>query len=452
MRVQRLELAASQDPRSPGRESAPPSFGRAAPTHVGGYEGQLIRIGLAIFSLAFLTSPALADDWPQFLGPTRDGVYAGPPLATQWPKDGPPVVWQRKVGEGYGGPVVFAGKVIVFHRLKDQETVECLDAATGKPAWSFDYATDYTDNYGSGDGPRATPTIADGKVFTFGPSGLLHCLDFATGKKVWSHDTQREFGARLGFFGLACSPLVEANAVLLNLGGAEGAGIVAFDKATGKLLWKATDHEASYASPVAATLHGQRLAVFFTRAGLVGTTLNGGEIRFQYAWRSRMHASVNAATPLVVSEQVFLSASYGTGAALLRVKPDFALEKVWSGDEVLSAHYATAVHRDGFLYGIDGRVDPGFPPAQLRCVELQTGKVRWSEEFGAATVTLAGKQLLLLKEAGELVLATASPEKYTVLARAQILGAGARAHPALADGFLYARSRDKLACVDLRKR
>ncbi|MBI3191831.1 MAG: PQQ-like beta-propeller repeat protein [Pedosphaera parvula] len=408
--------------------------------------------GLTIFFLPLLTTHAPASDWPQFLGPTRDGVYAGAPLAEQWSKEGPRVVWQKKVGEGHSGPAVAAGKVILFHRLGDRETVECLDAATGKPAWSFDYATDYSDSYGSGDGPRATPTIADGKVFTFGPSGLLHCLDFASGKKVWSHDTQREFGARLGFFGLACSPLVEGNAVLLNAGGADGAGIVAFDKDTGKLLWKATDHEASYASPVAATLHGQRLAVFFTRAGLVGTTLNGGEIRFQFPWRSRMSASVNAATPLVIGYQIFLSASYGTGAALLRVKPDYALEKVWSGDDVLSAHYATPVHLDGFLYGIDGRVDPGFPPAQLRCVELQTGKVRWSEDFGAATVTLAGKHLLLLKENGELLLALPTPDKFTPRARAQILGGGARAHPALADGFLYARSREKLVCVDLRKR
>src|SRR5437762_4469729 len=218
---------------------------------------------------AVLTSSILASDWPQFLGPTRNGVYGGTALPEAWPKEGPPVVWQKKVGQGFSGPVVASGKLILFHRLEDKETVECFDGSTGKRHWSFDYPTGYHDDFGFDEGPRATPAIADGRVYTYGAEGALHCLDLASGKSLWTVDARTEFHAPKGFFGIACSPLVEGNAVLLNVGGRDGSGIVAFDKTNGKILWKATDDEASYSSPVATTINSRRYAFFFTRAGLV---------------------------------------------------------------------------------------------------------------------------------------------------------------------------------------
>jgi len=398
--------------------------------------------------LAFLALfRACAGDWPQFLGPTRNGVYAGADLAEVWPKEGPNIVWRKKVGQGFSGPAVSGGSLILFHRTGDKEAVECLESGSGKLLWRFDYSTGYRDDFGFDEGPRATPTIAQGEVFTFGAEGQLHCLDLQTGKKIWSVNTKAEFGAPKGFFGMVCSPLVEGNAVLLNIGGANGAGIVAFEQSTGKVRWKATDDEASYSSPVAATINGLRYAFFFTRAGLAALDPDSGRTRFEFPWRSRMNASVNAATPLVVDDLVFLSASYQTGAALLRVKGN-SVEKVWGADDVLSNHYATSVHDNGFLFGFDGRQEYG---ENLRCVELKTGKIRWSEDrFGAGTVTLAGKRLLALKENGELLLAPASPDGFKPVARAQLLPNGVRAYPALADGRLYARSKDTLVCVDLR--
>ena len=192
---------------------------------------------------------AWGSDWPQFLGPIRNGVYAGSDLAATWPAAGPPVVWQKSIGQGFSGPVVTQQKLILFHRLDDKETVECLDAKNGKQLWLFDYPTAYRDDFGFDEGPRATPAISDGRVYTFGAEGRLHCLDFATGKKIWSVDAKTEFQAPKGFFGIACSPLVEGNAVLLNIGGVDGAGIVAFNRLTGKVLWKASEDEASYSSP-----------------------------------------------------------------------------------------------------------------------------------------------------------------------------------------------------------
>ena len=399
-------------------------------------------LAVALLSLA----ASYAADWPQFLGPTRNGVYVGPALAEAWPKEGPPVLWRRKVGQGFSGPAVASGKLVLFHRLEDKETVECLDAKTGRPSWRFDYR----DDFGFDEGPRATPAIADGRVYTYGAEGLLHCLDLATGTNIWRVDAKTQFHAAKGFFGIACSPLVEGNALLLIVGSSNGAGVVAFDKRNGKILWKATDDEASYSSPVVATIHNRRYAFFFTRAGLTATDPASGRIFYQFPFRPPIRNSVSAATPLTIEDLVFLSASYGTGAVLLKTK-EAGPERIWAADDVLSNHYATSVYHQGFLYGIHGRTDPGFePPASLRCVELRTGKVRWEQAaFGAATLTLANGQLLILTENGELIRAPASPSGFKPSARAQILPTQVRAHPALADGLFYARSKDELVCVQL---
>jgi outer membrane protein assembly factor BamB len=405
--------------------------------------------------LAAITATALplaAQDWPQFLGPNRNGATAITNLAPSWPREGPPVVWQRQVGQGFAGPVVSGGKLVLFHRLGDMETVECLDAKSGGELWKKEYPTRYVDDFRFDPGPRGTPAIAEGRVFTFGAEGMLSCWTLADGAKVWSVDTKKEFGARKGFFGLACSPLVEGNAVIVNIGGRDGAGIVAFDKPTGRVLWKTSDDEASYASPVATTIGGKRVAFVLTREALEALNPADGKSLFHHPWRPAMHASVSGATPLVVGDLIFISASYDTGATLLRFK-EGTPEKVWSSEEAISSHYATAVQFGGFLYGFDGRADPGFdPPPSLRCVELKTGKVRWSEGgLKAGTVTLAGEQLLVLTGSGELLRASATPVGFKPTARAQILGLEARAHPALAEGLFYARNKDKLVGVDLRR-
>jgi outer membrane protein assembly factor BamB len=408
----------------------------------------------ACFAICLTTLALLhvhAEDWPQFLGPNRNGATAETKLASTWPKEGPPVLWERKVGEGFSGLVVNAGRLILFHRLDGKEAVECLDAKTGKALWKADYPTGYRDDFGFEEGPRATPAIAQSRVFTFGAEGTLSCWNLDSGAKVWSLDAKAQFKAGKGFFGMACSPLVEGNSVILNVGGKDGAGIVAFDAATGNVLWRATDDEASYASPVAATVSSRRRVLVITREALVALNPSEGKVTFRYPWRPPMHASVSATTPLVIDDLIFISASYGTGATLLRYGEPTP-EKLWSTDDALSCHYATPVVLNGFLFGFDGRADPGLQAeSSLRCVELKTGKVRWKEEkLKVGIVTLAGDHLLVLTEKGELLRAPASPEGFKPTARAQILPFVVRAHPALANGLFYARSKDKLVCVDLR--
>ncbi len=400
---------------------------------------------LAVLSIAI---PAFAADWPQFLGPNRDGVYTGNDLADTWPAAGPPQIWERPVGEGFSNPVVANGRLILFHREGDQDVVEALDADTGKEIWSFSYPTDYRDNFGFSEGPRASPVVVAGQVYTFGAQGMLHCLQFVSGRKIWSLDTHREFGVRQGFFGASGTPLVEGPRIFLNVGGSDGSGLIALDKDTGRLLWKTGSDEASYASPVTAQLGGQQAILFFTRTGLVAARPRTGEILLQHRWRARSRNSVNAATPIVVDDAVFLSTSYGTGATVVRWEAD-VVRTLWASDEVLTNHYATSVQKDGILYGFHGRQEhsPSF-----RAADWKSGKVRWSEDrFGGGSVMIAGDRLLIQRENGELVIASATPERFEVISRAQILQGTVRAFAALADGLYYVRNGDTLVCVNLKE-
>ncbi len=406
---------------------------------------------MRLFALSLLiVSSVVAGDWPQLLGPARDG-RAGPDekIADRFPDSGPKVIWKKPVGEGFAGPVVAGGKLILFHRIGSRETVECLESATGKPLWAFDYPTDYRDDFGFDPGPRATPTLEAGRVYTHGAAGMLHCLDMQTGKPVWSVDTVKRFGSRKGFFGRACSPLVVGDKVVLNVGGPSGAGIVAFDKNTGRVAWQLLDDEAGYSSPTVGRINGQAALLSLTREGLAAVEPQEGRLLFHKRFRSSMDASVNAATPLVLDDKIFLSECYGVGGTLWKVSAGGA-ETVWANDESLSNHYATSVHHEGMLYGFHGRQDQP-PRPMLRCVEAATGKVRWSTPpLAAGSLILTDGKLVILTEEGELILAPASPEGFNPAARAQVLGFQCRALPALSNGSFYARDKKQLICLDLR--
>jgi len=407
-------------------------------------------ISLVVVLLA-ASARGAGSDWPQFLGPDRDGVYHGGDLANSWPHGGPPVLWHRDVGRGWAAPVERDGKLLIFHRVGNTERLECLEALTGKRIWSADSPTAYQDDFGFDDGPRGTPTIAGDRVYTYNPEGFLRCRDFATGKEIWSVDTKARFNQDKGFFGMACSPLVEGSAVVVNIG-AKGAGVVAFDCASGKTLWQATDDEAGYSSPIAATIGGKRYVLAFTRAGLDALDPATGKVYFQFPFRSSSNDSVNAATPLVTDDTIFLSASYETGATLLRFHEN-GPDKLWADDGVLSNHYSTSVIHGGDLYGFDGRQEQG---QHLRCIELKSGKVQWSrDDFGAGTLIVADclptPLLVILTEKGELVEAAAAPDGYKEIGREQLVGFETRANAALANGLYFARGKSQLVCVDLRK-
>jgi outer membrane protein assembly factor BamB len=402
--------------------------------------------GACLYGFIFAGTVA-AGDWPQFLGPSRNGVSNETGLLRSWPKEGPPVLWEKKIGGGFSGPAIAGERLILFHRIGDEEVTQCLDAATGNERWTFRYATAYQDDFRFDDGPRATPLIAGKHVYTLGAEGRLHCLELETGKKVWDRRLNDDYRVPKGFFGVATSPLLEGDILLINIGG-KGAGIVGLNRETGKEVWRATDHEASYSSPVGATIDGVRHALIFTRDGIVSLNPADGQVRFSKRWRSRMHASVNAATPVVVGSEVFFSACYDTGAIVISARKD-GFDEVWKSNDAMSNHYGTSIHRNGALYGFDGRQEEG---ARLRCVEWKTGKVLWTREgFGCGSMILADGNLIVLSEEGELVLVEATPKAYSEKARAVVLGKPCRAPIALANGRLYARDSKKLVCWNLKR-
>ena len=406
------------------------------------------------------TTKPTGQDWPQFLGPTRDGVYPGGDIAG-WPAGGPKELWHVDCGAGWAGPVMIDGKLLLFHRIKDEAVLDCLEADTGKVIWTSRYATEYVDGFGFDAGPRATPAVANGRVFTLGAEGIIRAVELASGKELWRVDAAAKYGADKGFFGLAPSPVVFDDTVILTIGGTN-TPVIALDAASGMpRWWSITDGNrpirSGYASPRAATMLNRSLLLAITRDTLDLIDAQGGKLEARTAFRSRQEASVNAASPLIVGDEIFVSASYGVGARLLRLtsvrtsngkRAVLKLVEVWANDDSMSNHYATCVVKDGFLYGFHGRQED---KPELRCVEWATGKVRWSQaDVGAGTVTLAGDALLVLTEKGDLVMAAASPDGFKELGRKQVLGFDTRAHPAVAGGKLYARGTNRLVCVDLR--
>lgn len=405
-----------------------------------------LRLLISVASLACLTASRVSAgaDWPQFLGPTRDGQIPSTSL-DRVPKEGWPLRWKAAVGEGFSGPIVVSNSVYLFHRVGGQEILSAFLTTDGSPRWKHALPTGYSAQFGGGDGPSATPAADSDRVFALGASGTLRAVSVTEGRLLWQVDCAERFGAEPGFFGFGSSPLLLGDRLIVQVGGPE-ASVVAFSVADGRVLWKAGTDEAGYGSPVARTRGGRKEVLCFNRAGLlVVDPANGLELG-RFPWRARMHASVNAASPVMVGDGVFITSSYGTGAALL--KPDGkTLRSVWSGDEALSAHFATPVLVDGFLYGFHGRQESG---PDFRCIDGTTGKVRWTlERAGSGSVLAAGRKLLLLMESGEVRCLEANPERPVETGRFQAGASGARALPAVAQGRFFLRDRSHLLCLEL---
>jgi outer membrane protein assembly factor BamB len=358
-------------------------------------------------------------------------------------------VWKREVGAGWAGPAVAGDRLVLFHRVGDQEVVECLDPATGTGRWKAAYRTAYVDEFEFDNGPRASPLIADGRVFTLGADGELRAWDLATGKDLWARNVNKDYRVPKGYFGVATSPVLVAGKLLVNVG-AKGAGVVAFDPASGKELWKTANDAVSYSSPTVAKIGGEELAVFFTREGLLAVSPERGNVRYAHPFRPRAQASVSAMTPVVSGDRVFLSTAYQTGAILLELKKG-KVDEVWQGEDILSTHYNTPVLVKDHLYGIDGRQESR--ATKLKCVEWATGKVRWSKDaFGCAALIYADGLFLACPESGDVVLFEATPDGYKELGRSKVLDEPVRALPALADGRLFVRDGKKLVALAVGKK
>ena len=405
--------------------------------------------------LALSVNVVSAGDWPQILGPDRNGIARDESLADQWPTNGPPTVWERPVGSGFSAISVAGGKAVLFHRKGQEEIAEAINAKTGQTIWSRSFPAAYVPSFTSDSGPRATPLIRDGRVYLYGAQAAIYCLDMSDGKVLWQRDAYEDYSSKRpsrgeppeGYFGFGSSPILEGNRLLINIGGStKDAGIVAFDATTGKTLWKATDERASYSSPVAATIGKQRHVIFATRLNVVSVDPADGRVLFRFPF-GRLGPAATGACPVVLGDTVFLSASYGFGAVLAKAGASGAIE-VWSDDEVMSSQYTTCVRHGELLFGIHGRQDQGF--AALRCFNPKTKQIAWTkEDFGYATLLLADDKLVILTTDGELVLAEANTKKYVELARTRLFNSTTRAIPAFSNGSLFVRDKATLKCMDL---
>ena len=388
-------------------------------------------------------------EWPQILGPGRNGIAAADErLADSWPAAGPRVIWRRDVGAGYAGIAIAQGRGFLFHRIGDREVIEAFDPATGGTLWKADHATGFRPQVGGGDGPLCVPVVNEGSVLTFGAQGVLTCLDAATGRRLWVRETHREFAAQEGYFGAGSTPLVAGDRVIVNVGGAkQDAGVVAFAVASGETAWQATREPASYSAPVLATIGGEPHVLIVTRYACLLIDPASGAIRWQFPFGQR-GPTVNAATPLVpAAGRLFVTAAYGIGCVSAEFDRDAARPR-WQGAGPLATQYCTPIAAGGHLYGIDGRDD--VPPADLVCIAEETGRELWREkDFGYGTLLMADGKLVAAKTDGELVLMRATPAGVDVLARARPLPGTVRALPALSAGRLYLRDDTTLTCLDL---
>ena len=408
-----------------------------------------VRVLIIAIAMHFASAKTslFAGDWPQILGPNRNGIAENERLAESWPDGGPTEVWQHKVGAGYSGVAVDRGRVIVFHRVENNEVAEALDAATAKPLWKATFTTRYVSSIAPDDGPRCVPVVHGDYVILVGAGGELRCVSFATGDQIWQRSMEKDFGAQEGYFGAGSTPIVHDDLVLVNVGGRSGAGLVAFALKTGDTVWQAGDEDASYSSPTKAHVGGQEQVIFVTRYNVVAVNPRDGKVLFRFPFGKR-GPTVNAATPLVMDDNLFVSASYGVGAVFVNLSPAGA-KKLWENDDVMSSQYTTCVYHEGYLYGIHGRQDLGV--AELRCIDPIAGKVMWTEEgFGTGNLILADNKLVIMKTDGQLVLANPSPKKFQQLATAQVLDTTVQPLPALAGGMLYVRDTDTLKCLDLQ--
>jgi outer membrane protein assembly factor BamB len=384
-------------------------------------------------------------DWPQWHGPNRAQVWAVRNLPAL-PKE-VPALWRKPIGGGFGGVAVARGRVFVLDRQKTPREVErvlCMDLDTGETKWVREYPVKYAGlDYGIG--PRATPTVYDGRVYTFGAVGHLHCLDAKTGDVIWSHDCKTEFKATLPTWGLASSPLIDGDRVVVQAGGAD-ACVIAFDRTTGKVGWKALNDRAGYTSPVRIEVGANKLLVAWTAENINALDAESGKV----LWSVPFYISYDVAiADPVWHAGVLLCGQYWEGSKALTLDANGLNPTVAWESKKLRLLMSTPLVRDGFAYALDWKNG-------VSCVDLKTGAVKWdgfkvstdARNPHAALTWTGDGEVLALNDKGELIRAKLSPQKFEELGRMKIFG-GSWAHPAFARGRVVVRDDHEIVCVRL---
>lgn len=467
----------------------------------------LRSVSLLLVMLQLCSLPggsASGEDWPQFLGLRGTGVSGETDLVLDWTRAAPTALWKQPVGTGYSAPSIRSGRLVLHHRIGDEEVISCRNVQDGAEIWKQSYASSYSDPYGYNNGPRCSPVLTADHCFTLGAEGMLTCVSLADGRIIWQNNLKTQFQLPEWFFGMGCSPLLDGDRLIVLVGGQPDSGVVAFSPADGKVLWQAVGQQTwdgaetdvpgepyswtgdemvvSYASPIIAEIHGQRQLLCFMRQGLVALNPETGTENFHVWFRPRVHESVNAAVPVVADNQVFLTAAYQLGSTLLQVdQSGRSTSPVWRSRTNMLAHWSTPIHADGYLYGFSGRHEN---EGELRCVRLSDGEVVWQTDgfsgdtkdiardrktgrlinvrtgqsvpypyFGRGSLIQVGNRFIVLGERGTLSVVDVSPAEFIERGRTSFdeIHYPAWAAPVLSDGRLLLRSEDWLICLDLRK-
>lgn len=402
---------------------------------------------VALLLLTSATASLSAADWPNWMGPNRNGSSPETGLLTDWPKAGPKVHWKVAGGDGYSSIAVAGGRAYTMVQRGKDEMVIALDAATGKELWATPVGPAFKNQYG--DGPRATPAVEGKHLWAQSVTGPVVCLETDSGKIVWQRHLLKEFKAENITWGLSASPVLDGDRVLV-LPGGKDAGVAALNKKTGEVVWKAGGDRPSYASPVVFPVGGKKQAIFFNAFGLLAVDAENGKELWRVPWKTEY--DVNICTPLPIGDKLFVASGEKVGSAMLRPSESGKPEVVWESKGtrgVMTTYWANAVVQDGHLYGVSGEFDGVI---NFNCVDLATGKLVWSKErFGKASVTLADGHLFVTTKTGDLVLIKATPKGYEEKARlAKLLGDN-RTVPTIADGRMYLRDRKQIWCLDLKR-
>lgn len=399
------------------------------------------NLGLPAWVLAtgLISTTAVALDWPHWRGPDYNGISKETGWSAQWPAEGPKVLWKANVGIGFASFAVSGGRAYTVGNEKDADTVYCFDAATGQEVWKHSSPAKLDPKYYEG-GPSATPTVEGGRVYTFSKRGMAHCLDAAKGTMVWSKNLAEELGANMPTWGFASSVFIHGDLAVFNVG-STGAAV---EKQTGKVVWKSGADEAGYSTAVPFDAGGKPAVAFAIKQHVVAVTVVDGKELWRFPWKTSY--DVNASDPVIANGRLFVSSGYGHGGALLDLGSTPPKE-IWQNKNMRN-QFNPSVLLEGYLYGVDD--DTSKSSAALRCVDFQTGELKWTEATGFGSVAAADGKLIVLTAKGQLLVAGASPSGFKPAARAQVLGGKCWTAPVLANGKIYCRNAaGNVVCLDV---
>ncbi len=382
-------------------------------------------------------------DWPQFGGPQRDGIARGERVRSDWSKNPPKQLWKHPVGLGWSSFSIVDRFAFTQEQRGEEEVVVCYNSDTGEQIWAHSDTTRFVSAMG-GDGPRATPTLHDGRLYALGATGILNCLEPSTGKKIWSRNILEDAKVGNAGYGMCASPLVFDDLIVVCPGGKKNSAVAAYNRVSGEPVWAAGSHDAGYASPILAEIGGARHILVYDADGLGGYDPKDGHEMWHFEWVNDTRN--NIVQPIVREDgTIFISSGYSKGSALLelnRAEENWTVKSRWETPNQFKLKFNGGVYRDGYVYGLDEGI--------LSCYDAAQGKRMWRKgRYRYGQVILLNDLLLVTTDTGEVVLVEISPESANEIARFQAIEGKTWNHPVVNRGRLYIRSEQEAACYDI---